>query len=56
LRRYNKADLLSPELRQAWADYFDERGIEYLWWSAKSATEEVEEEAGAYTRPLLSST
>ena len=43
----NKADLLSPELRLAWADYFDERGISYLWWSAKAATEEVEAEAAA---------
>ena len=39
----NKADLLSPELRAAWSAEFDELGLEYLWWSAKAATEEVEE-------------
>ena len=43
----NKADLLSPELRRAWADHFDEQGISYLWWSAKAATEEVEAEVAA---------
>jgi large subunit GTPase 1 len=41
----NKADLLSPELRRGWCDYFDEHGMEYLWWSAKTATEEVDAEA-----------
>ena len=41
----NKADLLSPELRRAWCDYFDERRIGYLWWSAKTATEAVDAEA-----------
>ena len=39
----NKADLLSPELRAAWSAEFDELGLEYLWWSAKAATEEVAE-------------
>ena len=38
----NKADLLSEELRDAWSRYFDENGIEYLWWSAKAATEVTE--------------
>jgi large subunit GTPase 1 len=38
----NKADLLSEELRDAWSRYFDENGIEYLWWSAKAATETTE--------------
>jgi large subunit GTPase 1 len=38
----NKADLLSTELRDAWSQYFDDNGIEYLWWSAKAATEQVE--------------
>lgn len=34
----NKADLLSPQLRSAWGDYFDENGISYLWWGARSFT------------------
>ena len=38
----NKSDLLSVELRNAWSEYFDANGIEYLWWSAKAATEQVE--------------
>ena len=41
----NKADLLSPELRRGWCDYFEKNGMEYLWWSAKTATEEVDAEA-----------
>jgi large subunit GTPase 1 len=39
----NKADLLSRELRDAWSEYFDANGIEYLWWSAKAATEATEQ-------------
>ena len=38
----NKADLLSPELREAWSAYFDARRVDHLWWSAKAATETVE--------------
>ena len=34
----NKADLLSPQLRAAWSDHFDEIGVEHLWWSAKAAS------------------
>ena len=43
----NKADLLSPELRAAWSEHFDANGIEYLWWSAKAATEETDAAAAA---------
>ena len=43
----NKADLLSPQLRAAWSDHFDEIGVEHLWWSAKAASEEVEAEERA---------
>mgnify|MGYP001973447934 CR=1 FL=1 len=43
----NKADLLSRELRDAWSEYFDANGIEYLWWSAKAATETTEDLGGA---------
>ncbi|CAL8466799.1 g6335 [Coccomyxa elongata] len=35
----NKADLLPRQLREAWADYFEARGIDFIFWSAKAATE-----------------
>ena len=35
----NKADLLTPALRTAWADYFDAQGVDYAFWSAKVAAE-----------------
>ncbi|KAK9803238.1 hypothetical protein WJX73_008324 [Symbiochloris irregularis] len=35
----NKADLLPTPLRSAWADYLDARGLDYVFWSAKAATE-----------------
>ena len=41
----NKADLLHEELRSAWADKFDEMGVKYLFWSAKAATEKIEQDA-----------
>ena len=41
----NKADLLHEELRSAWADTFDEMGVKYLFWSAKAATEKIEQDA-----------
>ena len=41
----NKADLLHEELRSAWADRFDEMGVKYLFWSAKAATEKIEQDA-----------
>jgi large subunit GTPase 1 len=40
----NKADLLPEKLRSAWADYFDEQGVNYAFWSAKQAAEEEEAE------------
>ena len=42
----NKADLLSAELRTAWADYFDERGVSYVFWSAKAAADALKQDAG----------
>jgi len=45
----NKADLLPEKLRSAWADYFDEQGLRYAFWSAKQAAEdevENDEDAG----------
>ena len=43
----NKADLLSAELRTAWADYFDERGVSYVFWSAKAAADALKQDAGS---------
>ena len=37
----NKADLLTQTLRTAWADYFDQEGIRYIFWSAKAATDGI---------------
>lgn len=38
----NKADLLPPFARRAWADHFDAEGTEYLFWSARQAQDEAE--------------
>ncbi len=35
----NKADLLPLRLRAAWADYFEARGVDFIFWSAKAASE-----------------
>jgi hypothetical protein len=35
----NKADLLPSAIREAWADYFDSRGVQYGFWSAFAASE-----------------
>jgi len=43
----NKADLLCQELRRAWAAKFKASGIDFLFWSAKAAYEEIEAEAVA---------
>ena len=43
----NKADLLSQELRRAWAEYFKANDIDFLFWSAKAAYEEIEAEGVA---------
>jgi len=44
----NKADLLHEKVRKSWADYFEENGIKYLFFSAleegKKITEEIERE------------
>ncbi|GIL57282.1 hypothetical protein Vafri_12537 [Volvox africanus] len=36
----NKADLLPPHVRAAWADYFDKAGVEYAFWSAHAIIQE----------------
>eukprot|EP01025_Chloroclados_australasicus_P024972 TRINITY_DN25006_c0_g1_i8.p1 TRINITY_DN25006_c0_g1~~TRINITY_DN25006_c0_g1_i8.p1 ORF type:complete len:712 (-),score=133.68 TRINITY_DN25006_c0_g1_i8:319-2454(-) len=35
----NKADLLNAYQRSVWADYFDEQGIPYVFWSARQDLE-----------------
>jgi large subunit GTPase 1 len=37
----------SQAARVAWADYFDSKGISYLFWSAKLAAQVADDEAGA---------
>lgn len=36
----NKSDMIPEKLRVAWANYFDQHNIDYLFWSAKQASEE----------------
>ncbi|XP_002985785.2 GTPase LSG1-1 isoform X1 [Selaginella moellendorffii] len=38
----NKSDLLPVAIRKKWASYFDELGLDYIFWSAKSATAKLE--------------
>ncbi|KAJ2665127.1 hypothetical protein IWW48_000394 [Coemansia sp. RSA 1200] len=40
----NKADMLTERQRAAWADYFEGEGIAYLFFSAKTSNEELQEE------------
>lgn len=37
----NKADLLPAPLRSAWADYFEQQGVEYVFWSAKAGIDSL---------------
>lgn len=37
----NKADLLPALLRSAWADYFEQQGVEYVFWSAKAGIDSL---------------
>ena len=41
----NKADLLPRRLRAAWATYFDSLRADYVFWSAKAATDALQAEA-----------
>ena len=43
----NKSDLLPAAVRAAWADYFDRRGVRYLFWSAAAADAALGQEEGA---------
>lgn len=38
----NKSDLLPLDIRTAWADFLDDLGVEYVFWSAVRAMEDVE--------------
>ncbi len=37
----NKADLLPQKLRASWAAYFQEQGVDFIFWSAKAASEQT---------------
>ncbi|KAJ1950639.1 hypothetical protein EC988_004314, partial [Linderina pennispora] len=40
----NKADMLTDRQRTIWADYFEEHGIRYVFFSAKESNESLEKE------------
>lgn len=40
----NKADLMTSEQRRGWADWFDEQGIRFAFYSARLAKEAIESE------------
>ncbi|EGF80335.1 hypothetical protein BATDEDRAFT_1375, partial [Batrachochytrium dendrobatidis JAM81] len=50
----NKADLLTAKQREAWADYFDEQGISYKFFSAAMAKKKIvlEQEAEKLEREM----
>ena len=50
----NKADLLPPELRVAWADFFDAAGVRHAFWSAKAAADGVPANDGQPSGTTLS--
>ncbi|CAL5227407.1 g10365 [Coccomyxa viridis] len=39
----NKADLLPQKLRASWAAYFQEQGVDFIFWSAKAASEQTDD-------------
>ncbi|XP_022104220.1 large subunit GTPase 1 homolog [Acanthaster planci] len=41
----SKADLLTPQQRQQWADYFSQQGLKVAFWSAVLETERIKLEA-----------
>ncbi|KDD73280.1 hypothetical protein H632_c2348p0, partial [Helicosporidium sp. ATCC 50920] len=41
----NKADLLPAALRREWSRYFAQRGLDFVFWSARAATQEQEAKA-----------
>ena len=42
----NKSDLLPEAARVAWAEYLDSQGIAYIFWSAKLAAADAEDDSG----------
>ncbi|KAI8916911.1 hypothetical protein BC831DRAFT_485586 [Entophlyctis helioformis] len=46
----NKADLLTTEQREAWADYFDKEGVRYTFFSAALAKQHMEKVLDAERR------
>ena len=48
----NKADLLPPEAREAWAAELEARGLRFAWWSAKAAGDAAAEQASAVVAAL----
>lgn len=40
----NKSDLMTPEQRKSWADYFNDNGIQFAFFSAKSSLIEQEQQ------------
>lgn len=40
----SKADLLTQEQRDAWAEYFTQQGIRVAFWSAFAETERIKQE------------
>lgn len=50
----NKADLLNLQQRQAYADYFKQKGVEYVFFSALTANELLEKEQEERERAGLS--
>ncbi|KAI0030214.1 P-loop containing nucleoside triphosphate hydrolase protein, partial [Vararia minispora EC-137] len=51
----NKSDLLTTKQRKIWADYFDSRGVSYVFYSAASATalQEARREAAVASDPVI---
>ena len=38
----NKSDFLTEEMRQHWSDYFNERGVDHIFFSAKAEQEVID--------------
>eukprot|EP00210_Caulerpa_lentillifera_P008475 g8085.t1 len=48
----NKADLLNEKLRRSWAEYFLQQGLQFAFWSAKTATEQSNESQTSIDDPI----
>ncbi|CAI9542965.1 unnamed protein product [Staurois parvus] len=47
----NKADLLTPEQRQAWATYFEKEGVKVVFWSALAEGQRLAEDVTQDNEP-----